>query len=61
MLVISHMSYIKSKNRSQTTDAAVVDVIKCKRYESVDESREIPMHDVVVNVREVLQHKISWV
>ena len=55
------MSYIKSKNRSQTTDAAVVDVIKCKRYESVDESREIPMHDVVVNVREVLQHKISWV
>ena len=59
--LISHMSYIKSKNRSSTADAAVVDAIKCKRYESVDESREIPMHDVAVNVREALEHKISWV
>ena len=54
------MSYIKSKNRSQTDDAAVVDVIKCKRYASVDASRDTPMHAATVNWREALEHKLSW-
>ena len=60
VIVCSHMSYIKSKNRSQTDDAAVVDVIKCKRYAPVDASRDTPMHAATVNWREALEHKLSW-
>ena len=55
------MSYIKSRNRSVTSDEAVANVIRCKRFKPGDASRETPMQAVEVNAEEALAHKLPWV
>ena len=60
-MATSHMSYIKSRNRSVTSDEAVANVIRCKRFKPGDASRETRMQAVEVNAEEALAHKLPWV
>ena len=61
MFVGSHMSYIKSANRSRTDDEAVASMIRCRGFEPVDASRDTPMQAVEIKVDEALQDNLNWV
>ena len=61
MFIGSHMSYIKSANRSRTDDEAVASVIRCRGFEPVDTPRDTPMQAIEIKADEALQDNLKWV